>query len=149
MIHDHEAFMSFQQTYNSLTSSEKCSGHGTVSGSGCDCDRTYSGDRCQYKNDCDSLSDCNGVTCVAISGGTAWPKKQCFCPAGMFGRNCERTSSIKDGRANFDPKKYEFVAGHGVDFYWRMIEESGEVEGVIVGKNTNSFVAIGKRSKKQ
>ena len=70
---------------------------------------------------------------------------QCFCPAGVFGRNCERTSSIKDGRANFDPKRYELVSSRGVDFYWRMIEESDEVEGVIVGKNTNSYVAVGKR----
>lgn len=132
-------------TYNALTSAAKCSGHGTASGSDCNCDRTYFGDRCQYKNDCDSLSDCNGVTCVAINGGTALPKKQCFCPAGMFGRNCDRTSSIKDGRASFDPKKYELVSGHGVDFYWRMIEESDEVEGVIVGKNTNSYVAVGWR----
>ena len=62
----------------------------------------------------------------------------------MFGRNCERTSSIVDGRANFDPRKYELVTAHGVDFYWRMIEDSDEVEGVIVGKNTNSFVAVGK-----
>ena len=38
------------------------------------------------------------------------------------------------------------VSSHGVDFYWRMIEESDEVEGVIVGKNTNSFVAVGKKN---
>ena len=71
---------------------------------------------------------------------------QCFCPAGTFGRNCERPSSIKDGRANFDPKRYELVSSRGVDFYWRMIDESDEVEGVIVGKNTNSYVAVGKRN---
>ena len=37
------------------------------------------------------------------------------------------------------------VSSHGVDFYWRMIEETDEVEGVIVGKNTNNFVAVGKK----
>ena len=121
-------------------------GHGTATGDVCECDdRTYAGDRCQYKNDCDLPSDCNGVTCVAISSATAWPKRQCFCPAGQFGRNCEKTSSIVDGRASFDPKRYELVSSHGVDFYWRMIEETDEVEGVIVGKNTNNFVAVGKK----
>ena len=69
-------FLFFRQTYNALTSAVKCSGHGTARGNDCDCERTYAGDRCQYKNDCVSPSDCNGVTCVTINGGTAWPKKQ-------------------------------------------------------------------------
>ena len=133
-----------QQTYNSIEGSKKCSGHGTANGNDCTCERTYWGDRCQYKNDCESFADCSSFTCVTIDKGTALPVKQCFCPTGKFGRNCEKESTIKDGKTNFDPKNYELVSARGVDFYWRMIEESNEVEGVIVGKNTESYVAVGK-----
>ena len=36
-----------------------CSNRGSPSGSGCSCQNTYFGDRCQYKNDCEEDKDCS------------------------------------------------------------------------------------------
>ncbi len=73
---------------------ETCSGHGTASGSSCpSCTGHYTGDKCQFPNDCTTNSDCNGGTCVTIEGNS-YPKKQCFCPKGKFGFNCESKSEI-------------------------------------------------------
>ena len=46
----------------------------------------------------------------------------------------------------FNPANYEKVATGGtVDFYWRLVNDDAEVEGVIVGRNTRSYVAVGWR----
>lgn len=122
-----------------------CSGHGQPSGSSCACEKTYFGERCQYKNDCEDDSDCNDRgDCIDIKG-TTLPRKQCFCQFGFFGHNCERKSTFDDN-ANFTqkPDLYTLVPGRGVDFYYRMIED-GEFEGVIAGKSTTHYVAVGWR----
>jgi hypothetical protein len=120
-----------------------CSGRGAASGSSCNCDRLYFGERCQFKNECETDSDCNNMgTCVDIQG-TSLPRKQCFCKPGRFSTNCEANSSLSE--MSFDPALYAKADTSQVEFYWRMVNEGKEVEGVIVGRNTESYVAVGWR----
>ena len=124
-----------------------CSGHGSYRGSGCNCQRTYHGDRCQYKEDCLTDDDCNrgNGRCIDIKS-TVLPSKQCFCKPGYFGINCEGQNANVTS-ADFDESLYTKVPGHKIDFYWRKVNRAEEFEGVIVGKETTSWVAVGWRPK--
>jgi len=121
-----------------------CNGHGTASGSTCNCEKTHSGDKCQYIQDCETDSDCNGGECVP-NVGTVLPKKECYCPLGSFGRKCEKVSSITS--KVFDPTLYktESFVGGNFKFLYRYIDTE-TMEGIIKAKTTN-FVAVGWREK--
>ncbi|QQP49186.1 Uncharacterized protein FKW44_009746, partial [Caligus rogercresseyi] len=73
----------------------RCSGNGKYnrqSGS-CECDRLYTGRRCQYKLECDSDDDCGNGKCIDIKS-TGSTVKQCFCKMGYFGRYCDKSSAL-------------------------------------------------------
>ena len=75
-----------------------------------------------------------------MQGATNYPKKQCFCKAGFFGVNCEKTSDITSKAYNVE----DFASsgrGGKVEFLYKVV---GDVlEGIIIGK-TQSWVAVGK-----
>ncbi len=80
------------------------------------------------------------------SGSTSQPGKQCYCKPGFMGPDCSVESELgEDDLDGFDPASYTKVPGQGVDFYWRALEDGKKIEGVIVGKETTSWVAVGKR----
>uniref|UniRef100_A0A0M3HYW6 EGF-like domain-containing protein n=1 Tax=Ascaris lumbricoides TaxID=6252 RepID=A0A0M3HYW6_ASCLU len=71
-------------------SEQKCSGNGNYDDGKCVCKHLYSGDMCQYKDDCSIDADClNDGKC--LEEPTALVHKTCFCAFGFFGRNCDRT----------------------------------------------------------
>lgn len=67
---------------------ERCSGHGYYNGGRCTCYARRWGDVCQYQDECDTDFDCNGVGRCIDLGGTALPRKQCFCPETHSGLRC-------------------------------------------------------------
>ncbi|XP_021958125.1 uncharacterized protein LOC110854037 [Folsomia candida] len=67
---------------------ENCNGHGYVIGGRCTCYARYWGDRCQYQDECDTDIDCNGQGRCIHLGGSALPRKQCYCPASHYGARC-------------------------------------------------------------
>ena len=123
-----------------------CSGHGTPSGSFCDCDKFHYGDRCQFYQDCNSDLECqNGGKCIE-NPGTALPKRECFCPMGYFGKNCQKQSELKSKNYNETDYHIETLRGNTFRFLWRLMGEFQDtLEGIIVGQ-TLSWVAIGWRS---
>lgn len=122
----------------------------TKSGGKCDCKRTYFGNQCQYKNDCEDDTDCGGESkgkCID-HGGSSLPKKQCFCRVGFFGQNCERESALKDKRINASAEWEEILLnGNDYQFMWRFVggrDARDEVE-VVLNVSTTSYVALGWR----
>ena len=81
--------------------------------------------------------------CIDIKG-TTLPAKQCFCEFGSFGFHCEKRNLAMSTK-NFSAVLYNKESMRGVDFYWRPVNGINEVEGVIVGTNTKSYVAVGER----
>uniref|UniRef100_A0A915EUN1 EGF-like domain-containing protein n=1 Tax=Ditylenchus dipsaci TaxID=166011 RepID=A0A915EUN1_9BILA len=72
---------------------DDCSGKSTESrqDSKCQCEKNFSGDHCQYEDDCTLDSDCkNGGKCLTDS--IQANRKSCFCAYGFFGMNCEKKS---------------------------------------------------------
>jgi hypothetical protein len=48
----------------------------------------FSGDRCQYQDECVDDEDCGRHgKCIDVEATTA-PRKQCFCQHGFFGAGC-------------------------------------------------------------
>lgn len=70
---------------------ETCSGHGKFVATRCKCDKNYYGPRCQYWDECSVNQDCGlQGKCIDI-GGTALPRKQCYCNLGWFGTGCNKS----------------------------------------------------------
>jgi len=123
---------------------EDCLGRGTASGSSCACDKNFFGDRCQFFQDCEDDSDCNSGQCLE-NPGTAMPKRECYCPAGTFGKNCEKSSEITSNTYNASDYTEILLRGNDVKFLWRYVGNTQEtLEGIIIAKTT-SYVAIGWR----
>ena len=82
--------------------------------------------------------------CLAISGATALPLKQCFCETGYFGLNCEKESSLKEADKNYDESEYKKHPEFGpvFQFMWKKVNDD-ELQGIIVA-DTTSYVAVGK-----
>ncbi|XP_067135324.1 uncharacterized protein [Centruroides vittatus] len=121
-----------------------CSNHGKINAFGqCQCDHLYSGNVCQYKDECWNDGDCGSHgKCINIDA-TTFPKKQCFCEIGWFGEKCSKESAVKD--MNIDYSKYSKQdLSDEFSFYWRILQESEELEAVMKVKST-SYVAIGWR----
>lgn len=53
------------------------------------------GHKCQYEDECETEAEChkNGK-CIDL-GGTALPRKQCFCSPGFHGEKCRKRNSVK------------------------------------------------------
>lgn len=71
---------------------ETCSGHGKYLATKCKCDKNYYGSRCQYWDECTADQDCGlQGKCIDI-GGTALPRKQCYCKLGWSGPGCNKST---------------------------------------------------------
>ncbi|XP_040570734.1 uncharacterized protein [Lepeophtheirus salmonis] len=126
---------------------ENCSNRGKFSNGACVCNKPqYYGDRCEFADECASDSDCSGSPngqCLDL-GGTAYPRKQCFCMPGFFGNVCSKKSTLNPIKlSNFTSfKQYSF--GTTTNFYWRLLEDESLFEGIITAKTT-SYLAVGWR----
>jgi EGF-like domain len=80
---------------------ETCSSHGKYLATKCKCDKNYYGSRCQYWDECTTDQDCGlQGKCVDI-GGTALPRKQCYCNLGWYGPGCNKsTHRANNAKAN-------------------------------------------------
>ncbi|XP_078043273.1 DOMON-like domain-containing protein nahoda isoform X2 [Augochlora pura] len=122
---------------------EDCSGHGRYLLGRCRCDRLYHGTRCEFKEECLDDSDC-GIqgTCID-NGGTTAPTKHCYCNIGWFGPGCAKKSPIKTIDLDLDAYTMRKFSDN-FTFYWRILKESKELEGVMVVNGT-SWVGVGWR----
>lgn len=117
---------------------EDCSGHGTPGSGSCSCDKLYHGPRCQFKDDCQTDSDCNNQgKCLEVEGSSL-PNFQCFCEFGHFGRNCEKMSKLKS--KEFQESEYQKLKTRGVEFLWKF--KGDELDAIVIAE-TQSYVAIG------
>eukprot|EP00096_Caligus_rogercresseyi_P003972 TRINITY_DN1803_c0_g1_i2.p1 TRINITY_DN1803_c0_g1~~TRINITY_DN1803_c0_g1_i2.p1 ORF type:complete len:256 (-),score=17.31 TRINITY_DN1803_c0_g1_i2:131-898(-) len=110
---------------NAAAYKETCSNRGSFSGGSCTCNKPYYfGARCEFMDECSSDSDCGGSIqgkCLDL-GGTAYPRKQCFCKPGYFGKACSKESRLMNTIkiSNFtDFQQYSF--GTTTNFYWRLL----------------------------
>uniref|UniRef100_A0A1I7YK48 EGF-like domain-containing protein n=1 Tax=Steinernema glaseri TaxID=37863 RepID=A0A1I7YK48_9BILA len=139
----------------------RCTDRGEFVDGKCVCEGHFSGDRCQYKNDCSSDADClNGGKCVEEYSSLI--KKTCYCAFGFFGVHCDRSFdgpeddmcfNYKYGKADnkakfdeyglFNKKCYKKAQVNPQDFiYSRVIDD--EVE-IIMDYQASTWVSIGWR----
>ncbi|KAJ8678859.1 hypothetical protein QAD02_014646, partial [Eretmocerus hayati] len=126
---------------------EDCSGNGNfVQRRRCACNRLYHGARCQYKEECLDDADCGTQGVCIDNGGTTSPKKQCYCNIGWFGDKCSQRSVMKN--ADLDLESYSMRRfSDDFVFYWRILHDTREFEGVAVVNGT-SWVGVGWRPTK-
>ncbi|XP_044586163.1 uncharacterized protein LOC123266182 isoform X8 [Cotesia glomerata] len=122
---------------------EDCSGHGRSLVGRCRCDRFYHGPRCEFREDCLDDSDCGNQGICVDNGGTTFPTKHCYCNVGWFGPGCAKRSSIKS--TEIDLQGHTMIRfSNDFVFYWRILKDSKELEGVMVVNGT-SWVGVGWR----
>ncbi|XP_078670099.1 uncharacterized protein LOC144910655 [Branchiostoma floridae x Branchiostoma belcheri] len=123
----------------------RCFGHGTCSddGSTCTCEHLYTGDRCQFRDGCETNADCGDhAVCVRVSM-TNYPMNRCFCEAGWFGETCSSSSDITT--TDVDTSDYfHRELTDGFDLYWKIIQTSSEIE-VMLQAEGMGWVAMGWR----
>ena len=74
--------------------------------------------------------------------GTAMPKRECYCPAGTFGKNCEKSSEITSNTYNASDYTEILLRGNDVKFLWRYVGNTQEtLEGIIIAKTTSYVVS--------
>jgi hypothetical protein len=126
---------------------ETCSGHGVVKEDGsCQCHVSYSGDVCQYKDECASDADCSGETkglCQFVTP-YSYPKFQCYCQPGWFGLKCDKESAFKSVQYNTDDYQSKDLSSN-LKLFYRILMKSDELEVVLVGQ-TSSFIGLGWKS---
>ena len=151
---------------------EQCSGHGKYLATKCKCDKNYYGPRCQYWDECTVDQDCGSQgKCINI-GGTALPRKQCYCKLGFFGTGCNKSKHLFCfmWMNVFINLKYVFaslfflesiIKSTDIDYslyttkvltpdyriHWRILKEQKEIEVVLVVNGT-SWVGFGWRPRK-
>lgn len=125
---------------------ETCSGHGKWFATQCKCDKNYFGSRCQYLNECTEDRDCGIQGKCVDHGGTALPRKQCYCRLGFFGHGCNKKSPFRNTDIDFSVYKNKQLSP---DFklFWRILEDSKEIE-VVMQANSTTWIAVGWRPRK-
>ncbi|CAK5123182.1 unnamed protein product [Meloidogyne enterolobii] len=82
----------------SNTAPMNCFGNGIWEDEGssgsCQCSHGFSGQYCQYKDDCADDLEC-GPNGKCVADAIRQGHKSCFCQFGFFGTNCER-SELKE-----------------------------------------------------
>ena len=74
--------------------------------------------------------------------GTAMPKRECYCPAGSFGKNCQKDSQITSNAYNASDYTEILLRGNDVKFLWRYVGNTQEtLEGIIIAKTTSYVVS--------
>ncbi|OWR54530.1 hypothetical protein KGM_206516 [Danaus plexippus plexippus] len=130
---------------------ETCSSRGFHILSRCKCNRLYSGDRCQYSNECLEDGDCGlRGRCVRPAGhsaapGAGAPGGVCYCAFGFYGKGCSKKAPWKDKNINLELYTKKQLSK---DFalYWRVLKEEGEMEVAMIVNGT-SYAGIGWRPK--
>ena len=97
---------------------------------------------CQFKDDCEDATDCGSSGECVDFGATNYPRRQCFCEPGFFGINCEKISVLDSNI--YDEADYTKEDLGIVDFLYRFVD--GELEAIVIGKETLSYVAIGNKN---
>ncbi|KAJ8040166.1 Serine-rich 25 kDa antigen protein [Holothuria leucospilota] len=108
------------------------------------CHHLATGDFCQYEDDCLGPADCsNRGECWRVSTST-YPRNQCFCEQGYFGRKCERENP-SDFSVDIDKSKY-FTRSMSPDYriYYMIREDQSEIE-IAIEANSTTWVALGWR----
>ncbi|XP_014667313.1 PREDICTED: uncharacterized protein LOC106808913 [Priapulus caudatus] len=133
-------------------SREFCSGNGDLKNEDCLCDYLYSGERCQFEDECWKDIDCGSGRGECKDTGMigSYPRMQCYCRWGYFGKKCSRDSSIMD--LNINPDKYRiYELGRWITVFWRILARDAsrnrtqdEIE-VIIRSVGESYVALGWR----
>lgn len=76
--------------------------------------------------------------CIDIKATTV-PTKQCFCQPGFMGTQCGIRSKI--ATKDYNVTDFKRVPFQKVDFLYRI--DGDEVEGIIIGKQTISWLGFG------
>ncbi|XP_048256385.1 uncharacterized protein LOC124134573 isoform X5 [Haliotis rufescens] len=126
---------------NNTDPKTNCSGQGTWKDGLCSCNNLYKGDLCQYKDDCEIDSDCGGHGQCEDTQATSYPRFQCYCDVGWFGKNCQQESKVTT--TNIDYSQYEMrTLSPEYELYYREITAEQELEVVMKVKST-TWVGIG------
>ncbi|NP_001164708.1 Nahoda-like protein precursor [Saccoglossus kowalevskii] len=118
-----------------------CSGHGACSEDTCTCDGLYYGDDCQYQDECDSDDDCNNGRCWNVQSSPIF-RKQCFCEPGYHGDKCTQENPAGFSAEIDDSEYYHLQLSELADLYWKIIEDSSEIE-VALKVQGQSWIALG------
>ncbi|XP_071117126.1 uncharacterized protein [Haliotis cracherodii] len=126
---------------NNTDPKTNCSGQGTWKDGLCSCNQLYKGDRCQYKDDCEIDSDCGGHGQCEDTQATSYPRFQCYCDVGWFGKNCKQESKVTT--TNIDYSQYEMrTLSPEYELYYREITAEQELE-VVMKVKSSTWVGIG------
>ncbi len=85
---------------------ESCSDHGTMVAGSCQCDRLYSNQACQDKDECWAGFDCGDNGECRFITTRSFPNWACFCKLGWFGDHCNMRSPVAN-RPKFDSASYK------------------------------------------
>ncbi|XP_030851987.1 uncharacterized protein LOC578616 isoform X1 [Strongylocentrotus purpuratus] len=126
----------------------RCSGFGTCMNGVCDCDALHSGEFCQYEDECINEQNCGGASngeCVDL-GITTYPRRQCFCKPGFFGKDCMNMNP--SGFENADTydlsKHFKREINPRFTLYYKVIQENSEIE-IAVDAMSTTWVGFGWR----
>ncbi|XP_039268430.2 uncharacterized protein LOC120343320 [Styela clava] len=127
----------------------KCLNGGTCSDGTCQCVKTYTGDRCEYKNDCDDDTDCNSNGVCYDIQSTYYPTKVCYCNAGKMGRYCSKdspvTNAVKTAEELTGYYKSELYGNPEFSMYWKLLGTNKDEIEVVLQVKTKTWVALGWR----
>ncbi|XP_076440342.1 uncharacterized protein LOC143279906 [Babylonia areolata] len=121
----------------------QCSGHGTLVNGACVCDRLYKGDKCQFKEECDTDADCGSEGMCVDTKATSYPVHQCYCKHGWFGSRCHKRSTVTAIPSDMGVYSSRVLSTESdVTVYYRIVQD--EVE-VMLRAKTNSWMGFGWR----
>ncbi|KFD58732.1 hypothetical protein M513_00425 [Trichuris suis] len=119
-----------------------CSNHGASSDGICSCDRLYSGDYCQFEDECWQDSDCGKKgKCVPVQKNDV-TRRLCFCESGSYGRKCSKESNSKIELPTSLQHYHERTLTDDCKLHWQILEEDNELE-IVLQCPKRSWIAIG------
>ncbi|CAD6196909.1 unnamed protein product [Caenorhabditis auriculariae] len=122
----------------SIPDGDSCLGNGNRVNGVCECKNGFSGSHCQTESECEADGDCgDDGKCTTTADE---PRRQCFCDASRFGRQCEKKSEVMTSLSQFDESAYERREDAGNEIFWRIIKD--EIEFVLRFPG-ESWAAIG------
>uniref|UniRef100_A0A5S6Q6R2 DOMON domain-containing protein n=1 Tax=Trichuris muris TaxID=70415 RepID=A0A5S6Q6R2_TRIMR len=119
-----------------------CSNHGASSDGICTCDRLYSGDYCQFDDECWQDTDCgrNGK-CIPVQKKDIL-RRLCFCHSGWFGRKCSKRSNSNIAVPTDMQHYHERSLANDGKLHWRILEEENELE-IVLRYPGRRWMAVG------
>ncbi|EDV20019.1 uncharacterized protein TRIADDRAFT_61435 [Trichoplax adhaerens] len=104
-----------------------------------------SGNRCEFVNECETTSDCNGNgQCLTINQDYYYPLKQCYCSPGYYGYRCSQTSSLTVAMPSDLTSYFYFRLDKNSEMWYKMLSASNEIE-VIHKTRSITWVGLGWR----